>query len=556
MGARTGAMLLQCLVLILGTTAGSLAAWVHDGLLICGEPGNQGFPNLVALETGGAIMAWGDSRSDIDDIYAQKVDADGVLQWAENAVPICTEAGQQLAVRIITDCAGGAIVSWRDNRYGIYAYDIFAQHVGADGTLRWDSAGVPVCTASTYQGPQSMASDGTGGTIIVWFDSRSADVYAQRVDAYGVPQWEADGVNISRTDYRVDLSPGVRSDSQGGAIIAWNDARRVYVQRVDADGIPQWGMGGVAICQGCVLPSQQTIAPNGASGAIITWRDRRSEATTGPDIYAQEVDATGLIQWATGGVAVCTAPGDQFRPGITTDGLGGAIIVWQDDRDSDADIYAQRVDGSGNVLWCVDGTAICTALGIQRNCAIAPDHAGGVFLAWEDPRSGGGIYAQAVDAAGTVRWLDNGIQVCTAPRGQGCPHIALDGMQAAIITWEDYRLGHDDIYAQRIKQADVGVDTGSICARASLCQNMPNPFRCSTTIRFNVPKRAPLTVHICNLAGQRVRLLAERHLTEAGLHALTWDGCDDAGGCVAAGVYFYSVQAGSFQRTGRMVLLK
>jgi hypothetical protein len=68
-------------------------------------------------------------------------------------------------------------------------------------------------------------------------------------------------------------------------------------------------------------------------------------------VYAQRVDPKGLAKWSNNGVAVCTASDTQCFPVLVNDGDGGAIIVWQDSRDSDKsywDVYTQKINGQGS----------------------------------------------------------------------------------------------------------------------------------------------------------------------------------------------------------------
>ncbi|UCF93495.1 MAG: hypothetical protein JSW39_04850 [Desulfobacterales bacterium] len=119
--------------------------------------------------------------------------------------------------------------------------------------------------------------------------------------------------------------------------------------------------------------------------------------------------------WATNGVAVYTPDGAEWYlyPEITGDGAGGAIIAWSDLRSGDDDTYAQRVDGNGNVLWTADGVAISSAEDDQYPRKIVSD--GGAIIAWLDWRNGNDdIYAQRVDADGNVLWTTDGVAICTA----------------------------------------------------------------------------------------------------------------------------------------------
>src|SRR5512140_3012222 len=87
-----------------------------------------------------------------------------------------------------------------------------------------------------------------------------------------------------------------------------------------------------------------------------------------------------FAQWSTYShmnSAICTAVGDQVSPAIVSDGAGGAIIAWQDSRSGTSDIYAQKIDAAGTVQWAANGVAICTAANDQLYQSIVSDGAGG-----------------------------------------------------------------------------------------------------------------------------------------------------------------------------------
>jgi len=58
------------------------------------------------------------------------------------------------------------------------------------------------------------------------------------------------------------------------------------------------------------------------------------------DIYAQKVDSAGIMKWTTNGVVICNATDVQDYPQIISNGAGGAIITWHDERSGNKDIYA------------------------------------------------------------------------------------------------------------------------------------------------------------------------------------------------------------------------
>jgi FlgD Ig-like domain len=459
-------LVLMLLPLVLKAPA-ARAAWPHDpnngNVPLCTASDDQNYPAIVSDGAGGAIVTWQDSRNGgVPDIYAQRVNAAGVPQWTAGGVAICSAVNSQFVPTIASDGAGGAIITWYDQRNGA-DYDIYAQRVNAAGVPQWTANGVAVCIATNSQIYPTIVSDGAGGAIVTWYDLRSGvgyDIYAQRVNAAGVPQWTPNGAAIC-TATNNQFIPTIVSDGAGGAIVTWSDFRSgldgdIYAQRVNASGVPQWTANGVALCTAVNDQAVPMITPDGAGGAIVTWSDFRSALYA--DVYAQRVNAAGLPQWTLNGVAVCTAANSQQNPVIVSDGAGGAIITWEDYRtgNNTPDIYAQRVSAAGVPQWTLDGTALSTANSAQISPAIASDGAGGAIVTWYDYRSGTNydIYAQRVSDAGSPEWNYNGVAVSTANSDQEFPVIASDGAGGAIITWDDYRSGNNtsDIYAQRIER--------------------------------------------------------------------------------------------------------
>ena len=429
--------------------APALAQWRPDGVGICTDAGDQHGQSIASDVAGGVIVTWMDHRNGNYDIYAQRLDSTGTARWTTNGVALCTATGDQVSPSIVTDGAGGAIATWSDYRNG--NYDIYAQRISASGVVQWATNGVALCTATGDQGGATIVTDGAGGAIVTWADYRNGndDIYARRILAGGTVQWTVDGVALSAATGD-QYSPAIVSDGVGGAIVAWSDWNSgnpdVYAQRVNAAGAVQWGANGVTLCIAGGDQSFPAIASNGASGAIVTWVDRRNG---NPDIYARRVNASGSAQWGPDGVALCTNTGSQAEPRIVADGTGGAIVAWSDARSDADDIYAQRINDSGVSQWTSNGVAVCTATGGQDYPGIASDSAGGAIVVWEDTRNGpGDIYAQRVNVTGGVQWSVNGEAIGTATGNQFYPAIASDGVGGAIAVWDDSRGGNHDVYAQ------------------------------------------------------------------------------------------------------------
>jgi hypothetical protein len=89
----------------------------------------------------------------------------------------------------------------------------------------------------------------------------------------------------------------------------------------------------------------------------------------------------------------------------------------------------------------------------------------------------------------------------------------------------------------------------------ALAQNQPNPFGPATRIEYSVPERTVVDLAVYNVRGQRVRTLANGP-RETGRYQVAWDGRDASGRRVAAGVYFYRLDADFGSLTNKMTILK
>lgn len=240
-------------ILVAGTmlmSGNASAGWPSSPLVnvpLCTMTGKQENPVIVADGFGGAIVAWDDGRVQFDeaDIYAQRVSADGTSLWMSNGTAICKLGRSQYSPAIASDGSGGAIIAWLDTRDTTYG-NVYIQRISAAGQLLWAQDGVPVCTVPGTKVYLAAVSDGAGGAIVTWTDNRSgaysSDIYAQRFSGEGVALWTNNGIPISTAD-SFQFHPAIVTDDAGGAIIAWDDQRLsqnadIYVQRVFVDGIP------------------------------------------------------------------------------------------------------------------------------------------------------------------------------------------------------------------------------------------------------------------------------------------------------------------------------
>ena len=103
----------------------------------------------------------------------------------------------------------------------------------------------------------------------------------------------------------------------------------------------------------------------------------------------------------------------------------------------------------------------------------------------------------------------------------------------------------------------VGVDNRSetLPQGFALEQNFPNPFNPFTTLRYDLPEDALVNITIYDMMGRVVKTLINDQQT-AGYKSIQWNATNDNNQPVSAGLYLYTIQAGDYSQTKKMVLLK
>lgn len=582
MRARIRHLLLPALVLAclaFGPAHPARAAWIPDGNPLVTLPTQESGPFVVSDGAAGAVVFWEDGRTAESGIYAQRIDSTGALKWSTNGVAVVDDARHNTFPTAIA-YSGGPMLFWKS--YLSNSYRVLAQRLDSQGISQWTFGGVEVADVAGLNSDLAVVSDGAGGIsfipagVVAWVETPSTSVTCNvkiaKVNGNGTVAWGAGGgvTAATTTTKRYDPHVSMARDGFGpfdfpkATILVWSERldsdNDIMAQRVTSAGVPQWGgTAGIPVCN---VVGRQTfpMIANVASGeVIVVWQDERAAGNR--DIYAQKLNQTGSVLWAAGGVPVCRASGDQNSAFIVSDGAGGAVIAWLDSRNGTPHGYAQRLNASGAPLWGVDGVSISTLSAQQRGPMIVTDGAGGIIATWaqSDGTTEYDIYAQHVGADGTLRWTDTGIPVCLAADIQDSPAIAVDNRFGALVAWQDRRSSgagnFSDLYASRLyaNPAIVDASPGAPATVVRFACTSANPSRAGAKFRLELPRAARVHVDLLDLAGRRVRELAASGSREAGVHAFTWDGADDAGARLPAGVFFARASVDGEQQVVRVV---
>ena len=440
------------------------------------------FGPTVGFDGTNFLVVWTDFRNGNYDVFGTRVSPAGVvLDGAATGFAVSTAPDHQSFPRVDFD-GTNYLVAWSDHRTDSRYSDVFATRVTPGGTvLDGAASGFAVSTAAGNQYADALAFDGVN-YLVVWTDG---DPFAHRADNVVAARVTPAAAVLDPTGFPVSGGPG--NDFQASVafdgvnyLVAWSDFRAsgdVVGTRVTPSGAVVDSTDGFVVAAGPSPQRNPTMAFDGTN-YLVVWEDDRNVDT---DIYGARVTPGGTVLDPTGFRVSTSSFSEQRAPAVAFDGAN-YLVVWEDDRDGTANtqIFGARVTPSGTVVDAVSsGLAISRAAGAQSSPAVAFDGTN-YLVAWTDSRTGStlDIYGTRVTPGGTV--LDGeftGFAVSTAPSHQSFPAVAFDGTRYLVV-WKDLRNGasNSDIYGTRVSVAGTvldGVTTGFAVSTAPSHQSFP-----------------------------------------------------------------------------------
>ncbi len=484
-------------------------------MLIRAAVSYQSWP-AIACDGTNYFVAWAEHEpvSQREDLRGARVTADGVVLDGQS-ISLVQAAEEQLHPALSFD-GTDYLLSWLDRRSGD-GFDIYfrllsssglpihteqrvaaaesraprSASVGGNSLVAWEKPGEPVSiavallnvqgeTVLTYERlasrrvPNSqerprLASNGRL-LLMVWEDSRHSfstseveyDILGTRL-AFDGTIMDPNGLEINQSSAD-QLRPAVASDGQD-FLVVWEDFRNEAISQRDIYGTVVTDAGTIVSPIGNALSSygdqRDPVVAGHASSYLVVWEDERFSET---DIYAIRVAPAGSPVGDQ--IEIARLPADQRNPDVATSGQE-YLVVWHDRRNdavSGRDIYGARVMLDGRVLDRT-GIPISVAPEDQRDPSVA-SNGQEYFVVWEDERgrSGFDIFGARVTREGTV--LDpHGIAVGIGPRDQRNPTLAANGSDYFVV-WQDEYLSNSrnpcDIYGTAVLGDGTVLQTRSV----------------------------------------------------------------------------------------------
>ncbi len=490
------------------------ALWTANGISVTNAAGAQTKPQVITFGDGSCLIAWEDMRNINKEIYVQRLYSNGT--------------------KVYTDIAG-------NNGFNFNVSGGYSEFIDDQENFKMIGQG--------------------GTAILTWQDKRKIDeydIYAARIDSGKVGIFGGYAPAVSWVtpvcqSLHDQVDPAINWDGSGGVVITWTDLRNdgdydIYAQRINGSGTPQWTTDGVAVCTAIFNQERPQIVNVGGGEYVVAWQDNRGG--TNYDIFANKISGTGTTSAGTSGVVVSGRRNNQWNPQVVPSDNGSAIFVWEDYRNFEitgTDIYAHKLLSNNFTL----------PVQIAKFGATVKD--GVVTLSWEtitESNNNGFIAERATLGKngffGGFPKAENFRKISPTIAGQGTinfPHYYSYVDKQATMGTNWYRLQQIDndgkvTYFDPIK-VEVGLPTTT-----SLDQNYPNPFNPNTVISYRLPEKTFTTLKVYNVLGETVATLVNGE-QEGGTYMATLNATT-----LPTGVYYYRLQAGNFVETKKMMLVK
>ena len=268
------------------------------------------------------------------------------------------------------------------------------------------------------------------------------------------------------------------------------------------------------------------------------------------DVWLIKTDEQGNKEWDK------TLGGNLFDRGyaIQQTVYGGYIIVgWTNSfGDGNYNVWLIKTDSQGNEEW----NRPFGGSNSDRGYSVQQTTDGGYIITGETKSFGNGesdLWLIKTDAQGDEEW-NKPFGGSDFDRGYAVQQTEND--EYVITGWtKSFGNGNNDAWLIKIENTLAEIDDSFIPNIFIFRQNYPNPFNPITLLEYDLPKDELVNITIYDMKGRMIKTLING-LKTAGYKSVQWNATNDRNETVSAGVYLYSIQAGEFRQTKKMVLLK
>lgn len=368
------------ILLVVLLAPGAFAQWSDDpteNLLISSTTTSHVQPKIVPTSDGGFYISWFGNAG--FNVYLQRLDADGVPQWAEGGILIADRSFSSTEdYGLSVDAEDHALLSYRFETGGNIQAAV--QRVSPDGALLWGANGL-IASDDPGNVASPIITSAGHDAVVAWTSYSDGSITLQRISPSGNLLWEG-GISLT-TPTGFFLIADVNGNVDGSVIVAGQAQlstfdRRFWAQKLDADGEPVWGADPIQIFDGTGGAMQFGYFPDfvldGSGGAVFSWYYVGAPGEGFARV--QHILSDGTAVFAQNGISAANDPANWQRTAPVADYdpvTGDIYVVWTENLNQGGvhtfGASAQRINSDGDLLWGSGGITLIPMSPIQTSDA-------------------------------------------------------------------------------------------------------------------------------------------------------------------------------------------
>jgi hypothetical protein len=345
-----------------------------------------------------------------------------LAQWPTNPAQnllICNHAGEEAVPKIAAMSDGGCYVLWWDHTSG--NYDVYLQRLDSDGIPQWNNpCGILISDhpQETWLTDWDMAVDASDNCIIAVNDIRNGADRDITVYSIGPQQeflWGADGIALSNNE-GFEPDPRILPMGNGDVVFAWQEETSIHVRKLDRNGIDVFNPPTITFTQADGVSIPRLAALDNSGFALSYLAQQGTQFTSPRHLYVRSYNDDGSNRWMANGIPIMTTNGIgiQMKPDIIGDTAGGAYVYWYDARGNVHHCYVQHIGSDGVAHWTANGLQVDLSgseLQMSPSAILVPEGVAVVYQTANTNQSQGGVDAQLLDSDGNYLWSPNGVTI-------------------------------------------------------------------------------------------------------------------------------------------------
>ncbi|MFL2982897.1 MAG: hypothetical protein ACJZ12_00725 [Candidatus Neomarinimicrobiota bacterium] len=359
--------------------------------------------NIIVDGNDNLVISTVDQRTGNWEVYAWKLNLDGLLLWGEDGLVITDESTSNMSPRLTIADDNSVIVTSSHNDG-----EVLFQRISPDGQLLWNQGIIKSDDTMYLISPQSIVNN-DGELIFQWLRQSSgwpiySDILVQKYDIDGNPLWTDPVIVVGPVSFPMgNWSQQLISNSEGGSITAWTElvgnVQNAIVESIDESGGSLWS-GGIDFSDNSNNFRMSPILTlcDSSRDVVSVWREANGiQSQRG--LFAQRINHNGIKLWGDDGVEVVEMNDSYDYLDISISSFNDDVIITYLEQSSNmiGDIFSKKLDSLGNPIW--DDIGILTSSNTPKQDLATGKGENCLFVSWSENDS---IFVHCLRDDGTL----------------------------------------------------------------------------------------------------------------------------------------------------------